>query len=247
MSATRGVVYKALICCYASAAVDCQENKGKNLGWHAPRMKPGLHKADPVISYYLLDYSMEYTCRKGLKTYSYQLDGDSVNISVKGLLDSEEYQLPLESIGDRKVVGVYATDSAFVSSVFCILFAIILLVFESDKGFLLFGFIGLVSLMYGLATRQGIVTVSVLYGENIRLYFTRNKKTEAVEFADTLISKARSFAKVKYSNFDRQMPLEKQFDNLEYLKDRNLVSSDEYNDIKNYLLGNEKRSIGFKQ
>jgi hypothetical protein len=43
------------------------------------------------------------------------------------------------------------------------------------------------------------------------------------------------------------MPLEKQFDNLEYLKDRNLVSSDEYNDIKNYLLGNEKRSIGFKQ
>jgi hypothetical protein len=101
--------------------------------------------------------------------------------------------------------------------------------------------------MYGLATRQGIVTVSVLYGENIRLYFTRNKKTEAVEFADTLISRARNFAKVKYSNFDRQMPLEKQFDNLEYLKDRNLVSSDEYNDIKNYLLGNEKRSIGFKQ
>jgi hypothetical protein len=190
---------------------------------------------------------MEYACRKGLKNYKYQLEGDFVDISVKGPLDSEEYQIPLESIGDRKVVGVYASDSAFVSSVFCILFAIMLLVFGSDKGFLLFGFIGFVSLVYGLATRQGIVTVSVLYGENIKLYFTRVKKTEAVDFADALISKARNFVKMKYSSFDRQMPLEKQFDNLEYLKDRNLVSTDEYNDIKNYLLGNEKRSIGFNQ
>jgi hypothetical protein len=189
---------------------------------------------------------MEYTCRKGLKKCRYQLDEESVNVSVKGLLDSEEYQIPLESIGDRKIVGVYASDSAFVASVFCILFAVMLLLFDSDKGFLLFGFIGLGSLLYGLSTRQGIVTVSVLYGDNVRLSFTRNNKAKAVEFADALISTARSFVKMKYSNFDRQMPLEKQFDNLDYLKDRNLVSTDEYNDIKNYLLGNEKRSIGFK-
>lgn len=189
---------------------------------------------------------MDYTCRKGFKHYTYQLAGDSVNLSVKGLLDSEEYQIPLESIGDRKVVGVYASDSAFVSSVFCILFAILLLFFDSGKGFLLFGFIGLVSLVYGLVTRQGIITVSVLYGDNIRLFFSRSRKMEAIAFADTLIASARNFVKLKYSNFDRQMPLEKQFDNLEYLKDRNLLSADEYNDIKNYLLGNEKRSIGFK-
>lgn len=189
---------------------------------------------------------MEYTCRKGFKHYRYRLDGDLVGISVKGLLDSVEYQVPLESIGDRKVVGVYASDSAFVSSVFSILFAILLLFFDSDKGFLLFGFIGFGSLLYGLVTRQGIVTISVLYEDNIKLYFTRKRKEEAVEFADLVISKARSFVKLKYSDFDRQMPLEKQFDNLEYLKDRNLVSTDEYNDIKNYLLGNEKRSIGFK-
>jgi hypothetical protein len=173
------------------------------------------------------------------------LGQNSIRVSIKGLLDFEEYEVPYESIGDRKVVGIYASDTALISSLFAILFSIIFLWFESGGAFLLFAFIGLVSLAYGIFTRQGIVTLQVLYGENVKLYFSRKQKTEAVEFAETLIVEARAFVKKKYSVFDKKMPLEKQFDNLEYLKDRNLVTASEYDEIKNYLLGNGKRSIGF--
>ncbi len=44
-----GVVCKTLACFYAGAAVNCWENKVNNLRRHAPRVKPGLHKAADVM------------------------------------------------------------------------------------------------------------------------------------------------------------------------------------------------------
>ena len=190
---------------------------------------------------------MEFVCRKGLKVYKFVLEEKSVFVYSKGLLDSEEYEIPFESIGDRKVVGVYASDSAFVVAVFSMLFSIILVSFDNLQAFAIFGFIGIVSLFYGLITRQGIVTISRIYGGDLKLYFGKSTKEEAIAFAESTISMARAFVKRKYSNFDRQMPLDKQFENLEYLRERDLLSIEEYNQVKDYLLGNEKRSIGFYQ
>jgi hypothetical protein len=190
---------------------------------------------------------MEYVCRRGVKVYKFSVKDRLLEVSFKGPLDSEEYEIPFESIGDRKVVGVYASDSAFYTSVFSILFSIILFILGSLQAFVIFGFIGVVCLLFGLLTRKGIVTLPLLYGGDVKLYFTGSKKQEAVTFADSIINKARAYVKQKYSNFDRQMPLDKQFEHLEYLRERNLISHEEYNDIKNYLLGNEKRSIGFYQ
>jgi hypothetical protein len=214
---------------------------------HPWRSIPGCGKPRALCAILITYLFMEYVCRSGFKVYTFKLKDSSVEILYKGMLDSEEYDIPFERIGDRKVVGVYASDSAFIVSIFTILFSIILMLLGSEQAFAIFGFIGIVSLLFGLITRKGIVTLPLLYGGDVKLYFSRSKKDEAVAFADSLISNARSFIKQKYSNFDRQMPLDKQFEHLEYLRDRDLLTIDEYNDIKNYLLGNEKRSIGFYQ
>ena len=43
-----GVVLEKRTCIYASAAVNCFRGKLTNLRRHAPRIKPGLHKAADV-------------------------------------------------------------------------------------------------------------------------------------------------------------------------------------------------------
>jgi hypothetical protein len=43
------------------------------------------------------------------------------------------------------------------------------------------------------------------------------------------------------------MPLEKQFENLYFLKERELITDAEYDQYKSYLLGTEKPFIGFSR
>jgi hypothetical protein len=114
---------------------------------------------------------------------------------------------------------------------------------ESLTGFLIFGFITVIVLGYGLITRVGMITIPVYAGEDIKLYFDNRNKEMAVEFADELIERIKRYLKERYSKFDRLMPLDKQFDNLYFLKERDLISESEYEAFKAYLLSTEKQRL----
>jgi hypothetical protein len=79
----------------------------------------------------------------------------------------------------------------------------------------------------------------------ITLYFNRHTKSKVIDYSDEIILSVKKYLRNKYSKFDRNMPLETQFDNLTFLRDREIITEKEYDAFKAYLLGNEKNSIGF--
>ncbi len=190
---------------------------------------------------------MSFTNNKFPVKQQFTLTDSGLVVRRSGLLDSIEYEIPFESIGTFKVIEVAASNSAFISSFFCLSFSIVMIIFDNVGAFLVFGFICVVTLMFGLLTRVKKITIPAYGHAGITLYFNRKSKNQVIEFADELIQTVKGFLRKKYSGFDRRMPLEKQFENLYFLKERELISDAEYDHNKSYLLGTEKPSIGFSR
>ena len=52
----------------------------------------------------------------------------------------------------------------------------------------------------------------------------------------------------KYSKVDRALPIEPQLENIQYLLNRDIITEEKFESLKNQLLGTEnKKSIGFGQ
>lgn len=92
------------------------------------------------------------------------------------------------------------------------------------------------------------VTIACFENDNIELYFTRKNKNEVIEFAKQVIASGNSFLLNKYGRIDRDLPIGTQLSNLEFLKNREIISEELFESLKNQLLGREnKSSIGFNQ
>lgn len=190
---------------------------------------------------------MAFTNNKFPIKQQFTLKDSGVLVNRSGLLDSIEYEIPFENIGTSKVVEVAASNSAFISSFFCFSFSIVMIIFDNAGAFLVFGSISLITLLFGVLTRVRKITIPAYGNESLTLYFKKNNKEQVIEFADELIQTVKNYLRKKYSGFDRLMPLEKQFENLYFLKERELITDAEYDQYKSYLLGTEKPSIGFSR
>ena len=160
-------------------------------------------------------------------------------------MDSLEYEIPFEQVGVSKVVGVYVSNSALLSGLICLAIAGWAFFLDGTQVFLGFGSVGLVAFCYGLFTRTGKVSVASTGGVPIELFFSRGSKLEAEKFADALIAQTKVFMREKYAKFDKRMPLQPQFETLDFLRTRGAITFEEYEQYKEELLGSEKPSIGF--
>ena len=110
--------------------------------------------------------------------------------------------------------------------------------------FILVSFIFIVCALVG---RKKVITIATYEGENIELYFTKQNKQEVNEFATEIINAANRFFLLRFSNVDRALPIEPQLNQLQFLRNREIISEQQYDTLKDQLLGREnKSSIGFK-
>jgi len=102
-------------------------------------------------------------------------------------------------------------------------------------------------LCIALLTKLRIVTIRTYEGINIDMYFTKRYREDVLAFADTIIDSTNKFLIEKYCNVDRDLPLESQLSNLGFLRDKELINGEKFEQLKNQLLGREnKRSIGYR-
>ena len=192
-----------------------------------------------------MDEGTRYHTSKILERQTFEIRPKTLWISRKGLLDSVEYEIPFENIGYSKVIGTFAHNSAFVVAFFSLAMALVMLVFKTIPGALVFLTAGIISLTYGMLTRVSSVTIPIFNGDDLSINYGRSQKKEAIGFADTLLGEVKNFMKEKYTHFDKQMPLERQLANLEYLWEQNLISEKEYSEYKKFLMDPNRPNIGF--
>jgi len=95
-------------------------------------------------------------------------------------------------------------------------------------------------------TKLRVITIKSYEGQNIELYFTSRNKDEVLAFADTIISSANTFLLNKFSKIDKDLPIGNQLENLDFLRNKELLSEVEFEQLKDQLLGRDnKKSIGF--
>jgi len=171
-----------------------------------------------------------------------------VKIEKRSLLDSMEYEVPFENIHNKKKVQTNTNDNLLVIS-FSLLVIGLLFFLGSNIEIASIGFIGgTFFLAVALLTRKKTVTIPTYDGNNIELPFNTRNKTEVLEFSNKIIEASNNFLFNKYSRIDRALPIEGQLSKLEYLRDREVLSDEEFESLKSQLLGKDnKGSIGFSR
>ncbi len=79
----------------------------------------------------------------------------------------------------------------------------------------------------------------------IELYDDNPSRIEMKEFLDQLKKSASDYLKFKYATIDRDLPVEGQIQNLNWLKSRNILTEEEYEQIKLKLTGTRSEIKGF--
>ncbi len=110
-------------------------------------------------------------------------------------------------------------------------------------------FVGLLFAFFLLLTivsRKHMLYISTLNGYLIDFY-DKNPGKEAIEkFLETLKTKTFTYLKEKYAIIDIDLPVEKQIENLNFLKERNVITEKEYEALKEKLKNINIDVKGFK-
>jgi len=117
--------------------------------------------------------------------------------------------------------------------------AYMVLVFFSGLIFTLF-------LLLTIFNRKYMLYITTLSGYLIDFYDKNPSKDAMEEFLQTLKTKTFAYLKEKYAVIDIDLPVEKQIENLNFLKERNVITEKEYEALKEKLKNINIDVKGFK-
>ena len=161
-------------------------------------------------------------------------------------MDEIEYEMPFEQLDNKKKVQVLTNNNLLVIGMFVFFIGLFFLSGSIIEMTAICTVISLSLVVAALIDRKKVITISANQGENITLYFTGKNKEEVIDFAEQIFKAANTFLLNKYGKIDRELPIEPQLDNIQFLRNREVISEDEYSVLKNQLLGRENKSyIGF--
>lgn len=113
------------------------------------------------------------------------------------------------------------------------------IVFFSGLLFVLF-------LLLTILSRKYMLYITTISGHLIGFYDKNPNKEAMAEFLEILKTRTFVFLKEKYAIIDMDIPVEKQIENLNFLKDRNVITEKEYEALKEKLKNINIDVKGFK-
>lgn len=197
--------------------------------------------------------SEKHICESLFSTLNIEITKTGVEIKKKTLYGYEEYQIEFDALTTKKTIKkeiniglLFLSFGFLIPTIFNLLDAL----FNSDSGFgttLFFLVITLFFLYVSISTRKRIVTLTSFYGQkDLEIPFNNKNELKVREFADLIIEKTKEYLIAKYSKVDKDLPKETQLDNIISLKDRHLITDDEFDRLKNILLDKDpNKNIGF--
>jgi hypothetical protein len=181
-------------------------------------------------------------------------EDDGISYYSGNFLNAKEIFIPFDEIIPDAITKETKTSSLFLWftitlgfifslalwDIFRIPFGIyMVLAFFSGLFFLLF-------LILTIFSRKQMLYITTLSGYLIGFY-DKNPSEEAIEkFLEILKTKTFAYLKEKYAIIDLELPIEKQIENLNFLKERNVITEKEYEALIEKLKKNNIDVKGFK-
>lgn len=188
----------------------------------------------------------EITTRRFFRKINVQLYDNHILIHKIGPLESSEYELTYEMIENRKSIEIKTSFGLLTISLLIFIIGLLCLLGSYSDVSPLFFAITAFFIIVALLTKSRTVIVKSYDARNIEFYFTRRNKDDVIRFSETLIKTADKYLYRKYSKVDRDLPVEGQIEKLLFLKERNLLSDEEFERLKIQLLGrSNKNNIGY--
>lgn len=183
-----------------------------------------------------------------------EFEFDGITFYSGNFLNAKEIFIPFDEIIPDAITRETKTSTLFIwiTIVFGLTFSLALwdifkipfavymvVVFFSGLLFAIF-------LLLTIFSRKYMLYVTTLSGYLID-FFDKNPSKSAMDaFLETLKTKTFAYLKEKYAVIDIDLPVEKQIENLNFLKERNVITEKEYEELKEKLKNINIDVKGFK-
>ncbi len=176
----------------------------------------------------------------------FEIKKSTLKVDIRNLFERTEYEISLEQIDYKRKIQVVFNHGLLVSSLFCFAIGLLLAFAANEEAAFVFFLFGTICFISAFVLKKKIVTVNAYDGNIIQLYFNDSNKDSVIAFADQIIQSSNNCFLLKYSNIDIELPIEPQINNIQFLRDREIITEDDYESLKNQLLGRTKKAnIGF--
>lgn len=190
---------------------------------------------------------MEILNQKHLfKEITYEIKKDSIHYQSKGLLNSMEYDVSFEEITDKVIFETKIQELAKLAILCCLVLVIAASVEINLIAIIISVSVLALFILLLFTTRKHIATI-LLTNRRALIFNLKKPDPDTVkEFIAHLQTRIKEYLKGKYGNIDRDLPVEPQLNNFNWLKNRNVISEEEFTTLKNKLLRKESDfKVGF--
>ncbi len=185
---------------------------------------------------------MKLIQKQGSRRNEFNLSGNTLHVKTKSMGETKEWSVDVEYIGEERF---YKTHSRLGPRIVGVLFFMVSIVsivgffLEKDwsngdnigaliLGVFLFGGLGALAFFAPLRNELHLV------GGSAQIMFLLNSpsKEKMEDFIQEIIKRSRTVLLEKYTKIDPDLPEETQINNFYWLKQRGLISEEEYEDLK---------------
>lgn len=170
----------------------------------------------------------------------------SLKICKKTFFESAEYEISFEKLDNKIKIRTTVRNGLFMIAFFFTVIGLLLLTGTDSNLTGTFFILAISFFAISFLTKKKTITIASYDGDDIILYFTKRNKEKVINFAQQIIKSGNNFLLNKYGKIDKALPIENQLANLDFLRNKEIITEDHFENLKNQLLGREnKSSIGF--
>lgn len=183
---------------------------------------------------------MKLKQKNSFRRREFELKGNILQIKTKSLSEINEWSINIEFLGEERF---YKSQSRIYPAIFGLffiafmIFCIVIYLTEENKSealpVLLFGIglgggIGVLCFLFPLKNELHLVGGS----KQIMFFINKPSKKEMHNFIDEVIKRSRKILLSKYGRIDPDLPEETQMDILYWLKDRNIITTEKFEELR---------------
>lgn len=185
---------------------------------------------------------------------TFEITETSLRCSESGLMNSMEVVVPFDSFGvnqfsKRSKVPFWVPWVVGILTMLLTGFIQNSMDWSQENGtlYIILAACAFISWRLIASLKRNEILIATGKGELIIWEDSPNKET-VFHFLDELNSKVKKYYLKKYGSIDKELPIEPQLSNLMFLKDNEIITTEEFEELKNIAIGktSSNNPIGFK-
>lgn len=176
----------------------------------------------------------------------FEIKKSSLKIERKNIFDAIEFEIPFDLIHNKIKIQTLINNNLIFTGLFIFFIGALFSLGSNEELMVILLSVGFLLIVIAFLGRKKVISVFTMEENGIELFFTQKNKEDVIAYSNKIINASNNFLLKKYSKVDRSLPIEPQLDNFQFLLNRDIISDDDFETLKNQLLGTENKiSIGF--